>query len=81
MRMWGREVDGVVESRKWVLGMGGGKWEKLLVGKLGSRGAGVVGRWGGGGGREVVGEMGKRGGVGGEVLVGGRWKLGVWWSR
>ena len=31
-----------------VLGMGGGKWEKLLVGKLGSRGSGEVGeagRW------------------------------------
>ena len=76
MRIWGSEVDGVVESRKW--GSGDGRWE---VGEVVSGEVGEQGEWGGGVGREVVGEMGKRGGVGGEVLIGGRWKLGVWWSR
>ena len=53
--------------------MGGGKYEKLGVGKMGSRGSGEVGkarRW-----------LGRWGGVGCEVGVGWRWKLGVWWFR
>ena len=49
--MWGREVDGVVESRKW--GAGDGRWKvgevvSGEVGKQGSRGSGEVGeagRW------------------------------------
>ena len=49
--MWGREVDGVVESRKW--GAGDGRWKvgevvSGEVGEQGSRGSGEVGeagRW------------------------------------
>ena len=60
--MWGREVDGVVESRKW--GAGDGRWKvgevvSGEVGEQGSRGSGEVGRWGRQGGGWGDGKAGR----------------------